>query len=634
VAVEPANSKATRVLPDQAPETPLVWAEVTDALLQGTTKRLRLAGGGTINVHGFACVGRGDVVRRDSTGHVLVRAGDAVLPVMPAFQRELRIEVAEGLTLTLAARELVAPEEFAAYHALSQFHYRSEKSFGRRSVLLLETSDSRFPRYVGFVEVTTPFLHLSNRNRIMDAPFAQPGRSVTWSSWSMSTRMQLVNVIARVSRVVVHPELRGLGLSRPLLDAASLYALERWQVGGLRPLFLEITADMLTFMPFVSGAGLRYIGDSDGNVGRLAKDIGYLSRAQAGEGRGTHSVLSGRGKGILRRQKRDIAMVTRLRDDMSPGEDVGDFMRRLLLSEDVDNRVGELLLPLLRHPKPTYMRGLTSAAEAFLTRRTSELRLSRPIMPPPAAAPMSGSLVVEDLTLAYRIDTGELTEKAGGAIRRAFGLDRSFDFRTGIAGLSLSLSPGNVGYVYGASGSGKSTLLNLIAFSKADVNLAAGDAPDATVSGSVRLPSGAQVGRLAIPENRVPLVSAIGADNLGQAIYALNSAGLAEPRLYLTTYDKLSAGQQYRASLAKLICSGSNVWVLDEFASGLDDATGTAVGRNFAKAARQMGVILIVATVRRRPLVNAIAPEVVVHLTQLEPPVVTRDWKNWAGVSE
>jgi ABC-type ATPase with predicted acetyltransferase domain len=551
---------------------------------------------------------------------------------MPAFKQELRAEIAKGLTLTLSARELVLPEEFAAFRALSQFHYRSEKGFGRRSVLLLETRDARFPRYVGFVEVTTPFLHLSNRNRTMDAPFAQPGQPVSWDRWDMSTRSRLVNVIARVSRVVVHPELRGLGLSRPLLDAAATYAEERWQVGGLRPLFLEITADMLTFMPFVSGAGLRYIGDSEGNLGRLAKDIGYLSRAQSGDGRDSHSVLSGRGKGILRRQKRDIAMVTRLRDEMSPTEDVGDFLQRLLLSEDVDERMGELLLPLLRHPKPTYMRGLSSAAEAFLTRRTGELQLTRPIMAPPVALPMSGSLVVEDLTLAYRIDTGELNDKAGGAIRRAFGLDRSFDFRTGIADLSLSLRPGQVAYVYGASGSGKTTLLNLMAGSAPDAAPTGGE-PDASVSGSVRLPSGAQVGRLIVPEAGVPLVSAIGAADLGQAIYALNSAGLAEPRLYLTTYDKLSAGQQYRASLAKLVCSGSNVWLLDEFASGLDDATGTAVGRNFAKAARQMGVMLVVASVRRTPLVNALAPDVVVHLTQLERPVVTQDWMAWAGVS-
>ena len=39
---------------------------------------------------------------------------------------------------------------------------------------------------------------------------------------------------------------------------------------------------------------------------------------------------------------------------------------------------------------------------------------------------------------------------------------------------------------------------------------------------------------------------------------------------------QLSAGQQYRAQLARLLCSNSNIWFLDEFASSLDDATAVA----------------------------------------------------------
>lgn len=610
---------------EQRPAGPSVWAEVKDVVLQGTEKRLRVSGTSAVTVHAFACVGKGDMVRCDASGDVWVRAGDASLHVTPGFRLELRQDIAPGLTLTVLGGELVHPDEFAAYHALSQFHYRTEKSFGRRAVLLLQTSDPGFPKYVGFIEVTTPFLQMRNRSRIFDAPFAEPGESMSWTKWDLETRNRFTNVVARVSRVVVHPELRGLGLSRPLLEAAAVYARQRWQVRGLRPLFLEITADMLRFMPFVSGAGLRFIGESEGNLSRLAKDMVYLSRAQEGGGGGSHSVLSGRGKGILRRQKRDIAHVTRLRDEMAPGESIGEFLGQLLSSEDVDAQASELLLPLLRHPKASYMRGLTRRAEAFLTRRTAELHVAQSPASCPPVAPYSGSVDIDDLSLMYAIDTGELTANGGGAVRRAFGLERSFAFRTGISNLSVEVRPGEICYLFGASGSGKTTLLSLL------MNPPAQDSPLA-VRGSVRLPNGVRIGEMAPPSTGVPLMSAIGAEDLEQAIYALNSAGLAEPRLYLSRFEQLSAGQQYRASLAKLICSGSNVWLLDEFAAGLDDATGVAVGRNFAKAARHLGVILIVATVRRQPLVNAMSPDVVVHLTQLEPPLVSRDWKQWAGV--
>jgi ABC-type transport system involved in cytochrome c biogenesis ATPase subunit/GNAT superfamily N-acetyltransferase len=609
---------------DATIEGPSSWTPVADALLRAHTKRLRLEDGSQLFVHAFACVGKGDVVRADLSGEVWVRAGKVSVPVLPCYREEFRHAVAAGMTLTLVATELSSDEDFAAYHALSQFHYRTEKSFGRRSVLLLQTTDGRFPKNIGFVEITTPFLHLRNRNVVFDAPFAEPGQGVSWTAWDLPTRSKYVNAIARVSRIVVHPELRGLGLSRPLLDAAASYASRRWHVGGLRPLFLEITADMLKFMPFVSGTALRFIGESQGNAGRLAKDMAYLARARDGAGASTHAVLSGRGKGILRRQKRDIAMVTRLRDELAPTESVAEFVQGLLSSEDVDERAGELLLPLLRHPKPTYVRGLTPAAEAFLTRRTAELHLAQDPVAIPDIAPYSGQLVVEDLTVDYDIDTGELTTLESGAIRRAFGLDRTFTFRTGINQLSLQVRPGQVCYLYGASGSGKTTLLRLMM----------GTRPPARLEGSVRLPSGVRIGLLEPVPPGAPLISAIRARGLAEAVYALNSSGLSEPRLYLTPFEKLSTGQQYRASLARLICSGANVWLLDEFAAGLDDATAVAVGRNFVRAARQLGVILVAATVRRQPLVNAMAPDVVVHLTQLEAPVVTRRWREWAGVAE
>src|SRR5688572_10514258 len=115
----------------------LAWTEVHDVALRGGRKRLRLVGGGTITLHPFACVGKGDVVRQTASGEVWVRTGDQSVPAVPAFREEYRLDVAVGESLTLVARELTTTEDMDLYDALSQFHYRNEKGFGRRSILLL-----------------------------------------------------------------------------------------------------------------------------------------------------------------------------------------------------------------------------------------------------------------------------------------------------------------------------------------------------------------------------------------------------------------------------------------------------------------------------------------------------------------
>ena len=151
-------------------------------------------------------------------------------------------------------------------------------------------------------------------------------------------------------------------------------------------------------------------------------------------------------------------------------------------------------------------------------------------------------------------------------------------------------------------------------------------------TGKITVPSDGVVDSLdkQLPDR--PLLQAIGPAPLEDAIESLNIAGLSEPRLYLSRYDQLSAGQQYRAQLARLLCSDSNIWLLDEFASNLDDATALAVGRNFARAARNRGSICFIASIRRNPIINAIRPDLVVQLNQIGKPIVTDDWRTWGGI--
>jgi ABC-type ATPase with predicted acetyltransferase domain len=131
-----------------------------------------------------------------------------------------------------------------------------------------------YPVVVAYVELATPFYMNKARTRLFDAPFrAGP---VNWEKWDMAALKQYIHLIVRVSRCVVYPEFRGLGLGQVLLRHAAEFARPRWQVRALKPYFLEISADMLRFVPFAQKAGLVFIGESEGNLKRVAKDMAYL----------------------------------------------------------------------------------------------------------------------------------------------------------------------------------------------------------------------------------------------------------------------------------------------------------------------------------------------------------------------
>ena len=138
-------------------------------------------------------------------------------------------------------------------------------------------------------------------------------------------------------------------------------------------------------------------------------------------------------------------------------------------------------------------------------------------------------------------------------------------------GLSLTLCPGGLVEVRGANGSGKSTLLRCL------VGLLEPD------SGTVRrnvdsLYVGHRSGicpRLTPVENLRWHVGVAHAEADARSIdAALVRVGLGDVRDDLC--DALSAGQQRRVALARLLVCRAPVWILDEPLTALDDA-----GRGF-----------------------------------------------------
>ena len=66
--------------------------------------------------------------------------------------------------------------------------------------------------------------------------------------------------------------------------------------------------------------------------------------------------------------------------------------------------------------------------------------------------------------------------------------------------------------------------------------------------------------------------------------------------LFLRTYSQLSDEQKYRYRIAKLIESGKQWWLMDEFAACLDRDTAKIIAFNLQKIARQQGKAVIAAT--------------------------------------
>ena len=602
--------------------------QVVGVSSKGVTKKLRLSNGDNVNVHRFACVGNGDSIYRTSSGELFVITNDGDTVVLPLYSSAIEFEPVEGRRLILECQEIATRSNYDAYEALAQFHYRSQNSFGRRAILVLTTGDEEFPEALGFVEITTAFLSSKNRSTLFDAPFeSDVGRHVAWERWDNKARLKYTNTVARISRMVVHPEVRGLGLSKVLVYEAENFCKQRWSLNGMRPLFLEITADMLKFMPFVHGARMHWIGNSPGNRQRIEKDMRYLESRRGSEG--DHWINRRTSKGIASRQRKDIDRILELKEQFErEGKDIFVQLSRVIDGDgDVDSYTYELLSSLVRLPKPTFMKGLTNTADAFVKARCIALGLQyRREHAIDTVASCSSAIRVRDLSLSFDVDTGLLGSSKSGVVRRAFGLPRHFRFETGVKGLTFEVAPGEICFVHGSSGAGKTAMLNIIVS-------ACDRSENRVVTGKVTVPGDGVVGVLESEWPDSALLNSIEAGSLVNAIEALNASGLAEPRLYLSRWQQLSAGQRYRAQLAKLICSDANIWILDEFASNLDDATAVAVGKSFARVARRRDAICIIASVRRRHLINAVSPDVVVQLNQIGRPVVSRNWKRLVGLT-
>lgn len=562
-------------------------------------KRVRLRGGPSLLLPRSACVTEGNIVRVDTEGHAwLVADGGDLVQLAPSYSREDQVQMGD-LDLSLVVKEITELDEFRSYQALTRFHYRDETLFGRTARLVVRAFHPLYPSIIGYVELTSPFYMNKARSRFLDAPFDHHG--VRWDMWDLAAQKRHVHRVVRIARCVVYPEFRGLGLGRRLVAHATEFARTRWQSGQLKPLFLEISADMLRFVPFAEAAGMTWIGETEGNLARVAKDMGYLLRNR--ERVNERSILDPETHGIVQIQVNRMNRAAELLDQLGITSD--ELVERLSSLAN-GGKPGDLdvFRTLLSLPKPTYLMGLTPEVDSWVRRRAQDLGLSVPRERwRPGTTPLTEPVVAEGLSVIRRSDPGR-TERTI-EVQRAFGLTEGPIEQPVLSDVGFAVGPGEVLLITGASGSGKSTLIETL---RAQV------VPN---GGKLKFPRSVKVAVLGPLASQQPLIEHFSAPGVGvaAALELLGWVGLSDAFVYLKRFAELSAGQQYRAMLADLLAQGANVWIADEFCANLDPITASLVADRAQHLARRLSAALIVATANPENVLTALRPDSVLQLT-------------------
>ncbi|WGD54167.1 ATP-binding cassette domain-containing protein [Bradyrhizobium sp. CB1650] len=581
----------------------------------GALKRLTLTTSSTrktmFPVQRFAMVGRGDtVILKDGLQRkiwVAAESGQGNIPVFPIFEIFGTYFLA-GETVQTRVAELSTPQELADFETLEVFHYRGidfaglderqaslqkKGKGGRRAILILQIKLGTRWTTAGYLELQMPLMMAKPRHDAFDRRFAHPTLRVSWKSWRKGGQT-LVNRIARIARVVVHPELRGAGLSSILVQSALHFARERWHVGGRRALFVEISAEMLRHIDFVSASGFHFLGNTEGNKSRLAKDLGSIRRGAKGA------------SGIMSLQRRYYSLFEDYR--AATGDTFENLHARVaeLLSRDnpwEDMTFDEWLAlrPVIRSPIPYFMIGLDAYSDAYVREAAK---------PVPRAASRQRKTKLPHLELAEleiwsRYDVPHTPHNR--LIMDCFGITAK-TLKTKLVGpISTEMQSGTVTFVAGSSGCGKSILLSSI-----DPQWKSGTV---TTFGAIN-PKTYTVGWLRTLPADVPLFEHLATKyNPELAFDALARVGLSEAMLFLRPFEMLSRGQRYRAMLADLILDDADVWLIDEFCSDLDPLAARVVATRLREIVRKRQKIAIVAAANHGHFIQVLKPAQVLKLS-------------------
>ena len=170
-------------------------------------------------------------------------------------------------------------------------------------------------------------------------------------------------------------------------------------------------------------------------------------------------------------------------------------------------------------------------------------------------------------------------------------LSFSYERKAVLDDFSLSVKQGEIVAVMGPSGCGKSTLLNLIAGLKK---------PNAgTVEcNAKRISYAFQEARLfpwmTVEENLLAVLSKQDEDASERIENALSIVSLSDAKKLFPT--ELSGGMKSRASLARALVYGGDLFLLDEPFSALDEQLRTSLATTLRKEFQKRGATAIIVT--------------------------------------
>ena len=460
------------------------------------------------------------------------------------------------------------------------------------------------PRVVGFVEIASTFIVNAARAQLLDGHFVDRERGVAWAKWDYAVARKYSSTIARISRCVVYPELRGLGLSTLLVRAAKDFALSRWHLGRMRPSFLEITAEMLRYWPFIRGCGFHYAGETQGNGHRAARDMKYLvSRRLAAKD------LPEGGGGIMWAD----SIVRMIQDE---GMSISEITRLLQVSpEQLTDDQWIHLHGVYRKPKPTYIAGLTDAAREYLKTQARHRRaLTNSTAAPKVRSKINRTQPVRLVGVTIKAMAKPPRSAQARRVQEAFGIVAKRFVHTVLRDLEIPIVPGEVVLVGGPSGSGKSLLIKSIC------QLAGDDRRKGRLPRGVTVTGKLNGGKVSVsmprhPDPRKAPIELVGGGEIERSLRVLAYAGLAEAQLFVRPSRTLSLGQRYRLSIALAIAEDPQLLLIDEFCEPLDRMTAIAVCRRVRAWSKREQSSLIVATCDAGRVVPLLRPDRVLLLS-------------------
>lgn len=198
-------------------------------------------------------------------------------------------------------------------------------------------------------------------------------------------------------------------------------------------------------------------------------------------------------------------------------------------------------------------------------------------------------------TLNRQFDTNVKRTSRVVDVAEMFGLGLDDKTFTVLSNLDLEIKQGDIVYITGQSGSGKSTILHELKNEMTKAGLKVADFGDLKVTDE---PIVDQV----YPKEK----------SLSKPLELFALVGLSDANLFLRSPKELSDGQRYRFMLAKLIETGAQVWMADEFLALLDRITAKVIAFNIQKIARKVGATLVVATTHR-DMINDLHPDLFIE---------------------